>query len=961
MGMALQQNEYIWIVPSKEYPHLTLQPGECVTFPFVQCLDGGFSYDIWVVSGQDETGYYGMRVNEKQLYAAMKVKGGQAWQLYGNFWVAKGEHALYITNASEREAKLDAVLVTRNGGFIQSGVATKHLEQIKCGADPEELLIQDKLIGGASESEEDRKARLQLLYDWGFTDRLEQDVSTGNARCGVPMGGIGAGKIELDKHGVFTAITINHNYELPIYRTDATLFAAYAKVGEQSDAMVLQDENISCNDFPLCDSIDFTGRFPRGEWIYHKKDFPVEVSLSAFSPLIERDEAMSSIPAFAATFSVHNPKEQKAEAAILFSMENLLGIGGSMVRKSADEAHPSVTIMNTWNPAYTVYNRENSSQTEENGALKFVGGNETDPSYKGGYCMLCDKPTSVCASFEGTAMADIFAQFAKDGTLPESKEASVKPAGAMSAKVSLNPGETKKITFVFAWYLPVYLDADGNDWSAYYVNHFGSARDVATFVMGSKDILFAKTKAYEDKLFASDLPLWLKEKLLNDRFPVYTCSIFTKDGRFSINEAPTGMMGCLGTMDQRLASSIYYNNFFPVLDKTEIKLFADIQGEDGSIPHDIGNEKIYTEPHTGTWSDLCSSFILQCYRHAITTGDKAFLKEMYPKMKKAVEYQCSIDFDKDGIPDVGAGHGTTYDTYHWYGCCAFVASLWLAELRCMMKTSELFADEAYKAECEKMLEIAQKSMIDKLWNTDYTFGGYFQNYKDTVGGKESNNCFIAQLAGEWFAQSLYLGDILPKELVKEAFATMADRNIYCNDIKMMSDETTPEGDSAWFGYTFVQYDEQYYACPAIRLGHYKDGMEVYRRVASLPDPWNIGLTYFTDGKFMGLPYYMTNPASFSLIEAFSGFLPDVLRGVIHLSPVCEFEKLPLTSPHFDGCLSVKDGVMELSVSRASAAFTGLVLPGFASCHIGGEALEKTENGFAIGDKLHPGDVITASI
>ncbi len=959
--MALQQNEYIWIIPSKQQKSLSLQPGESVTFPFVQPLDGGFSYDVWVVSAEEKDSYYGMKVNEKQLYAAMKVKGGAAWQLYGNFWVAKGEHALTVTNASDKQASLEAILVTRGDGFIRSGVASKHLEQIKLGADPDELLLQDKLIGSAAESEDARRARLQTLYDLGFTDRLEQDVSTGNARCGVPMGGIGAGKVELDKHGILTAITVNHNYELPIYRTDASFFAAYAKVGEKAEAVVLQDENISCNAFPLCDSIDFTGRFPRAELRYHKKGFPVEVSLSAFSPLIEKDEAMSSIPAFAATFTLYNPQKEPAEAAILFSMENLLGIGGSMVRKSADEKNPSMNIMNTWNAAYTVHNRDNSKQFAKDGALHFVGGNDIDPSYKGEYCMLCNKPTTVCESFEGTDMADIFAQFAKDGTLSVGKAAVKKPAGAMSAKINLQPGQTQKITFVFAWYLPVYLDANGNDWSAYYVNHFGSAKDVATFVMGSKDILFAKTKAYEDRLFASDLPLWLKEKLLNDRFPVYTCSIFTKDGRFSINEAPTGMMGCLGTMDQRLASQIYYSNFFPHLDQTEITLFANIQGEDGSIPHDIGNERIYTEPHTGTWSDLCSSFVLQSYRHALTTGNTAFLTEMYPKMKKAVEYQLSIDFDQDGIPDVGAGHGTTYDTYHWYGCCAFVASLWLAELKCLIKIAELFSDDAYKAKCEEMFAVAQKSMIGKLWNTDYDFGGYFQNYKDVISGKESHNCFIAQLAGEWFAQSLYLGDILPEALVREAFATMADRNLYCNDIKMMSDETTPEGDSAWFGYTFVQYDEQYYACPAIRHGYYQDGIEVYQRVASLPDPWNIGLTYFTDGKFMGLPYYMTNPASYSLIEAFSGFLPDALRGVIHLSPVCEFENLPLHSAVFEGSLSAKDGVLVLKVDKVSAAFTGFDLPGYASCHIGGEAMQKTENGFAIGDRLHPGDVITASI
>lgn len=87
------------------------------------------------------------------------------------------------------EATLDAVLVTRNGDYIHSGVATKHLEQIQTGADPDELLAKDHLIGEADESDEQRAARLQTLYDWGFLDRLDQDISIGNGRCGVPMGG----------------------------------------------------------------------------------------------------------------------------------------------------------------------------------------------------------------------------------------------------------------------------------------------------------------------------------------------------------------------------------------------------------------------------------------------------------------------------------------------------------------------------------------------------------------------------------------------------------------------------------------------------------------------------------------------------------------------------------------------------------------------------------------------------
>lgn len=961
--MSILQNTYLWMIPSKEQKELRLNPGESVSFPFIECLDGGFSYDIWVMPGDASTRYYGMRLNEKQLYTAMKVRGEHAWQMYGNLWAAKGEHLLTITNASDKPAVLEAVLITRNSGYIHGNVASKHLEQLKNGADAEELLLADNLIGENGESEESKQKRLQTLYSWGFIDRFDQDVSTGNCRCGVPLGGIGAGKIELDPHGILTAITINHNYELPIYRTDASLFGAYAKPeGDSAQSVLLQDENISINSFDrMCDSIDFIGRFPRAELRYHAKDFPVEISLSAFSSLIEQDESMSALPAFAAEFTVYNPSEKPTEAAILFSMENLLGVGGSMVQKSRDEKHPSLTVMNTWNPAYTVHNRENNRQTQKGNALIFTGGTETDPSYRGEYCMLCGgaDALSVCASFEATNMTALWSQFSKDGTLPSAQPAAQKPAGAMSAKIHLNAGEKKKISFVFAWYLPTYLDADGKDWGVYYDNHFGSAWDAAQFMENNRIMLYRKTKAYEDKLFDSDLPLWLKEKLLNDRFSIYSCSIFTKDGRFAINEAPTGMMGCLGTLDQRLASQIYYSNFFPVLDKTELTLFANIQGADGSISHDLGSEKIYTEPHTGTWSDLCSSFILQSYRYAITSGDGAFLQAMYPKMQKAVAYQLTTDFDDDGIPDVGAGHGTTYDTYHWYGCCAFVASLWLAELKCCVKAAALLGDTAFTEKCERLFERAQKSMIEKLWTDEFGYG-YFRNYLDTAGGRESKNCFIAQLAGVWFADSLDLGEILPSSYVEETFSTIAKRNLRLGDIKLMSDETTPEGDPAWFGYTFIQYDESYYACPAIRRGFVEDGLEVYRRIAALPNPWNMGLTYFTDGKFMGLPYYMTNPASIALIEAYSGFLPDALRGVVHLAPVCEFENLPLYAPTFEAKVSMKNNVLTVEVIRVNAAFTGLKLPGFTSCAVSENDCEQIDGIFSVGDRLAKGDVIRAT-
>ena len=61
--------------------------------------------------------------------------------------------------------------------------------------------------------------------------------------------------------------------------------------------------------------------------------------------------------------------------------------------------------------------------------------------------------------------------------------------------------------------------------------------------------------------------------------------------------------------------------------------------------------------------------------------------------------------------------------------------------------------------------------------------------------------------------------------------------------------------------------------------------------------WNIGLTYYTNGRFCGLPYYMTNPASLFLLDALSGWMPDTANGILKLFPhTCEDLRLPLFSP-----------------------------------------------------------------
>ena len=39
---------FYWLIPTKERPYVELKPRQALQYDFVQCLDGRFSYDIWI-------------------------------------------------------------------------------------------------------------------------------------------------------------------------------------------------------------------------------------------------------------------------------------------------------------------------------------------------------------------------------------------------------------------------------------------------------------------------------------------------------------------------------------------------------------------------------------------------------------------------------------------------------------------------------------------------------------------------------------------------------------------------------------------------------------------------------------------------------------------------------------------------------------------------------------------------
>src|SRR5438105_4416069 len=92
------------------------------------------------------------------------------------------------------------------------------------------------------------------------------DAATASARderlaSGVPLGGIGTGKVEILSDGTFGNLTLNNNWSRPIAELPASFFAIRAATEKKTTARVLALH--SPYKFPTVAGVRYQGAFPK--------------------------------------------------------------------------------------------------------------------------------------------------------------------------------------------------------------------------------------------------------------------------------------------------------------------------------------------------------------------------------------------------------------------------------------------------------------------------------------------------------------------------------------------------------------------------------------------------------------------------------------------------------------------------------------------------------------------------
>ena len=731
---------------------------------------------------------------------------GYSWRLLCTFPLSRGNGLLQITGFPKKLTSV-TLLITTWKRYVESGEADRYLTA-------------------------------KLDPKWGAN--------------GMPLGGIGGGRIEICRDGRFRNFSMNNNQDAPIkdvLGVDGMYMSVTLNYKLYDLATTPINEGASATD-----DLEFTPDFPRA--YLNSEKLGINVTLQGtYTP---HDLKTSSIPAFLLKWSITNKSADILSAALTFGWSNLIGLSGGVAERESNIGYGD--------GFYHFFNDP-------------TGKNETEienDCYHG--VSFIGTPDNILGQGEHLIAIKKGANIKTSANIDAARH-----HAEIIADITLAAGETKEVSMLVVTAMPNFVDTYRVNRYQYWLNNFSNADEMAAYLCDNFDTILENGNALSELLAKTTLPAWLKRRLTNCNYPLVTSSLFYKDGRFSINEGPTEMGGCMGTIDQRLGSHPTTQSFFPTLNKQELTQWADIQGDNGGIQHDLGAGHLEQKQGESTWPDLTCSFIIQTAKHANLMGDNDFLAKMYPHAKKALQRHGIWADEGNGVAQVGEGLGTSYDGYHYIGTTGYMATLWLAALKIMSAWSKEMVDSSLDADIDRWTNQAKERLMADLWN-----GKHFIAYAK-AGGVKKESCHGGQMAGQYFANLLTGENILDAETLSSIADSLLEYNCDSN-FMVPPDEVDPKTMQTAASFSWLPYIEAFMLTNLANLKR-AEILPVWKKMMDVVDRDGVGSN---DTRLMYRPHkgepswgatYMTSPASWLVYDSYLGFAYFRDSGELKLDPM----------------------------------------------------------------------------
>ena len=671
---------------------------------------------------------------------------------------------------------------------------------------------------------------------------------------GLPLGGLGAGSIGRTHRGDFARWHLDvgrHRFET----IPADQFSVYIVGGGTSSAHVLstiRPDTLQSWNWDLPGGAGtYHALFPNAWFEYDWKALPVRLTQRQFSPVIPGNHRESSYPVGIFEWQVENPGLEPVTVGLMFSWLNDIGRDRGEDRRGG---HRNVSVRRDGLVGVVLQGPADVADEAWNGSFAIMA-----PEGPGIELTTFDR-------FLADEGSDVWSDFSADGRLGNVVDDRPSQPGeaigaAIAATVELGPGETKVVSFVLTWDLPVVEFGSGTRWYKRHTRFFGRGGDNA-WAIGAEALArradwSSAIDAWQAPILADpERPDWYKGALFNELYFLVDGGTVWTDGDPVRGPAPapaepqTGdadapdslghfaVLECYdypfyNTLDVNFYASWALLLLWPELDVGVVRDFAATVDLDdtqivtvgwkgdvaprkrrGAMPHDLGapNEDPFLRPNAyswrdiNIWKDLNSKFVLQVWRDVLLVPAPELARDSWPAVVQAMDYLLEFDRDGDGLPEHDGQPDQTYDMWSMTGPSAYTGALWLAALRAAIRLGDMVDDGAAVTRFQELHDRGSASFEAKLWNG--------RSYRFDASGEASSESVMAdQLAGQWYADATGLGDLVAPDRIMTALRTIYESNVLgfgdgdmgaVNGIRPdgQIDESTEQSAESWTGTTY---------------------------------------------------------------------------------------------------------------------------------------------------------------
>ena len=475
---------------------------------------------------------------------------------------------------------------------------------------------------------------------------------------------------------------------------------------------------------------------------------------------------------------------------------------------------------------------------------------------------------------------------------------------------------------MLAWHLPERPHADER-LTNHYAPRFRDAPDVAARAARGRQSALQSILQWQRLCFDNSLPAWLQDAMVNSLGTMAKTGMWLADGRWRQWES----FSCpnLDPVHIQFYRVLPYAWFFPQLKRNQMRAFAAAQQPDGYIREKMGHRSTPLDhPRGRMMGDGNTCFVLELYQDHLWSGDRAFLAELWPAARRALQWQLRRA-ERYGLP---ARLNNSYDWFFFADkdLASYNAFLHLAALEAGRRLAAAAGDATFVDVCDCGLAAGREALYRYLWTGEH-FRAYWME-----AGEQRDALHADALYGQLWAQILDLGDLAEPDDLRSHLRRERELNASPYGLKVMQgtdcdDDRYPEVKRGFTLYTDGPVNNLVWQAGSIdwcALNLYLGGgvaqsLAEARTVIQhwregLNDQWDIrDLTTGWDGHPWCNSHYARQLMLWSIPLALSGQRYSAPDGRLSFAPVAPDMRIPFCTPTAYGVLDTRTGAPRLEV------------------------------------------------